>query len=118
PFPFQSEAPGFLGYLRQERGLREKTIYDYDLRLNCFSAYLKRLAVTSLKQLSPTLLTSFVVHTAPKMSRGGRSHLCGDLRVFLRFCYRERIVGEYLSGGVETPKGYRLAEVPGSITCE
>jgi len=61
PFPFQSEAPGFLGYLRQERGLREKTIYDYDLRLNCFSAYLKRLAVTSLKQLSPTLLTSFVV---------------------------------------------------------
>src|SRR5215471_5604745 len=96
PFPFQSEAPGFLAYLRQERGLREKTIYDYDLRLNSFSDYLKRLCVTSLKQLSPAVLTSFVVHSAPKLSHGGRSHLCGDIRVFLRFCYRERIIGEDL----------------------
>jgi integrase/recombinase XerD len=116
PFPFQTEAPGFLAYLRQERGLREKTIYDYDLRLNSFSDYLKRLGVTSLKQLSPALLTSFVVHTAPKLSHRGRIHLCGDIRVFLRFCYRERIIWEDLSGAVEIPRVYRLAEVPRSIT--
>ena len=33
-FPFDGQAPGFLRYLREERGLRETTIYHYVHRLN------------------------------------------------------------------------------------
>jgi site-specific recombinase XerD len=116
PFSFEAEAPGFRAYLQEERGVRESTIHHYAHRLNCFSRYLGRLGVASLKELSPALLASFVVDTAPKLSRTGRRDLCGELRVFLRFCYRERIVAEDLSAAVEMPQVYRLAGVPRSIS--
>jgi integrase/recombinase XerD len=118
PFPFAAEAPGFLLYLREERGLRESTIYRYTKRLDDFNRYLRRLGATSLTEMSPALLASFVVDSAPPLSRAGRSELCGKLRVFLRFCYRERIVAEDLSAAVQMPLTYRLAEVPRSITWE
>jgi integrase/recombinase XerD len=47
-FPFEDQAPGFLRYLREERGLRETTIYHYGHRLNGFADFLKRSGVKSL----------------------------------------------------------------------
>lgn len=115
-FPFEAQAPGFLRYLQEERGLREATIYHYVHRLHGFGEYLRRLGVTSLTELSPALLASFVVDTAPKLSRTVRRDLCGILRVFLRFCHRQRVIAHDLSGAVEMPQVYRLADVPRSIT--
>jgi integrase/recombinase XerD len=115
-FPFEAQAPGFLRYLQEERGLREATIYHYVHRLHGFGEYLRRLGVTSLTELSPALLASFVVDTAPKLARTVRRDLCGILRVFLRFCHRERVIAYDLSGAVEMPQVYRLADVPRSIT--
>lgn len=116
PFPFEAEAQGFRAYLQEERRVRESTIHHYGHRLNCFSTYLKRIGVASLPELSAALLASFVVDTAPKLSRTGRRDLCGELRVFLRFCYRERTIREDLSAAVEMPQIYRLAGVPRSIS--
>ena len=90
-FPFAAEAPGFLRYLQEERGLRPATIYHYIHRLHGFGEYLRRLSVTSLAELSPALLASFVVEAAPKLARTSRRDLCGILRAFLRFCHRERV---------------------------
>lgn len=115
-FPFEDQVPGFLGYLREERGLREATIYHYVHRLHGFGNYLKRLGITSLTELSPALLASFVVDAAPKLARTVRRDLCGILRVFLRFCHREQVIAEDLSEAVEMPQVYRLADVPRSIT--
>ena len=50
------------------------------------------LELARLGELSPALLASFVVDCAPKLAPTSRVNLCGELRVFLRFCYRERIV--------------------------
>ena len=58
-FPFEDQAPGFLRYLREERGLREATIYKYVHCLNGFAGFLKRSGVTSLTELSPALLAVF-----------------------------------------------------------
>jgi len=116
PFPFSAEAPTFWGFLRTERGLRERTIYLYLHSLNRFASYLKRVGVASLRELSPALLASFIVDTAPTLSRTSRLHICSDVRTFLRFCYRERIIGKDLSAAVEMPQVYRLADVPRSIT--
>lgn len=116
PFPFQGEAPEFLRYLREERGLRESSIDHYAHYLNRFSAYLKRVGVASLTHLSPALLAAFVIDSAPGMARTSRRDLCGVLRVFLRYCHRERIVSQDLSAAVEMPQIYRLADVPRSIT--
>lgn len=116
PFPFQEEAPGFLRYLREERGLRDTSVYHYQHYLNRFSAYLKRVGVVSLGHLSPALLAAFVVDSVPGMARTSRRNLCGALRVFLRYGYRERVVSENLTSAVEMPQSYRLADVPRSIT--
>ena len=115
-FLLGAEAPGFITYLRAERGLREPTIYNYIHHLNWFGEYLKRFEISELKQLSPALLASFVIDIAPQLSPNSRVNLCGELRVFLRFCFREKIVGRDLSGAVEMPQVYRLADVPRSIS--
>jgi len=62
------------------------------------------------------LLAAFVVDTAPKLARTGKRDLCGMIRVFLRFCYRQQVISKDLSAAVEMPQFYRLADVPRSIT--
>lgn len=118
PFQFQSEAPGFLQYLTQERGLNKLTIARYLRYLNRLADYLRRIEVTSLRDLSPQLLSSFVVETAPRLARNTRRDSCAVIRTFLRFLYRERIVAENLSVTFEVPKLFRLSNVPRSITWE
>jgi hypothetical protein len=115
-FLLQSEAPGFFQYLREERGLCEGVISRCLCRLNRFGAYLKRVGVRSLSELSPPLLSSFVIDIAPGLARTTRRDFCGVVRTFLRFCYRERIVTEDLSAAFEMPQIFRLADVPRSIT--
>lgn len=115
-FPIEAEAPGFLRYLQEERGLRPATIYHYVHRLHGFGDYLKRSGAKSLLELSPALLASFVIDTAPKMARTSRRDLCGIVRVFLRYCHRERVINKDLSSAVEVPQTYRLADIPRSIT--
>lgn len=116
PFQFQSEAPGFFQYLLEEREMTKLTVARYLRELNRLADYLKRVGVTSLSELSPQLLSSFVVETAPKFSPNTRCDLCGVIRTFLRFLYRERVVAEDLSVTFEVPKLFRLSNVPGSIT--
>jgi len=115
-FLLQSEAPGFFQYLREERGFCEGVISRYLRYLNRFALYLKRMGLTSLSELSPPLLSSFVIDTAPGLARTTRRDVCGVVRTFLRFCYREQILTENLSVTFEMPQIYRLAEVPRSIT--
>ncbi len=116
PFPFEAVAPGFLDYLRSERGLRERTIYMYRHHLNWVAKYLSQAGVKSLRELSPALLASLVVDLAPHLAPCGRRDLCSQLRVFLVYCHREGITIRDLSRAVEMPQIYRLADVPRSIT--
>jgi integrase len=116
PFQFQSEAPGFFKYLLEERGMKKLTVARYVRELNRLAGYLKRVGVTSLSELSPQLLSSFVVETAPKFAPNTRRDLCGVIRTFLRYLHRERILAEDLSVTFEVPKLFRLSNVPRSIT--
>lgn len=115
-FQFQSEAPGFFKYLLEERGMKKLTVARYLRELNRLADYLKRVGVSSLSELSPQLLSSFVVDTAPKFAPNTRRDLCGVIRTFLRYLHRERILDEDLSVTFEIPKLFRLSNVPRSIT--
>jgi hypothetical protein len=57
----QSEAPGFSQYLTEERGMSKLTVARYLRYLNRFADYLRLVEVTSLRDLSPQLLSSFNV---------------------------------------------------------
>ena len=44
------------------------------------------------------------------------SNCCGVLRVFLRYAYREGVIGSDLSKTLEWPQVYRLSSIPRSIS--
>jgi site-specific recombinase XerC len=60
--------------------MNKLTVARYLRELNRLADYLKRVGVTSLSELSPQLLSSFVVETAPKFARNTRRDLCGVIR--------------------------------------
>src|SRR5262249_8011042 len=47
--PFEESAPGFFEYLRQEKGLRERSILHYKHYLWQFASYLQRIGVEDLR---------------------------------------------------------------------
>ena len=114
--PFVDQAPGFLTYLRDERGVREATVKHYVHELRRFEGYLSRIGLEDLAGLSPAVLSSFIVAACPLLAKTSRTNLCVSLRVFLRYLHREHIVSRDLSHSVESPRAYRLASLPRSIS--
>lgn len=114
--PFATAAPGFFTYLVEERGLRPASILHYRHYLNCFEAYLVRIRVSVLADLSPAIVSAFVVERrAAGLARTSVRDVCGVLRVFLRYAHREGLLARDLSATVEWPQAYRLSTIPRSI---
>jgi site-specific recombinase XerD len=114
--PFADSAPGFFEYLRKERGLREPTVVQYRQYLHKFEKYLARIELGGLRELSPVLLSGYVTESCHAMCQSERQSLCSILRVFIRYLWREQLIPVDLSGTIESPKTYRLAKIPRSIT--
>ncbi|HEY5376334.1 MAG TPA: site-specific integrase [Polyangiaceae bacterium] len=114
--PFRRQAPGFLAYLRDERGLREASVHHYIFYLRVFESYLERIKVRRLRDLSPAILSAFVVERATKLGKCGVRDACGTLRVFLRYLHRERHIRRDLSAVVERPRSYRFSTIPRAVT--
>jgi site-specific recombinase XerD len=116
PFPFEMEAPGFHGYLINERGLAPAAVSQYRGYLGHFEQYLVRISLSKLGDLTPPILTAFITERGPGYVRSTMTALCSTLRVFLRYLYRERIHPKDLSVSVDGPKCYRLSTLPRSIS--
>ena len=115
--PFSGSVPGFFEYLSAERGLRPASILSYRHHLDRFEAYLARIGVRRLAELSPAILSAFIAE------RGGAGlakttvrDTCGVLRVFLRYAHRQGHIRTDLSPAVEWPQLYRLSGIPRSIS--
>ena len=119
PLPFAAELPGFFQYLEGERGLRPTSIASYRHHLSRLEAYLARIGVRRLSELSPAILSAFIAERAGSgLAKVSLCECCATLRVFLRYAHRERLVAIDLSGAVDGPQVYRLADIPRSITWE
>ena len=118
PVPFQARVPGFIPYLRQERGLRETSVCQYEHHLRAFESYLKSIGLLDLGALSAVILSAFVADRSARLGRQSVRELCGVLRVFLRYLHREGVVTRDLSSAVEGPQVYRLSDIPRSISWE
>jgi integrase/recombinase XerD len=119
PEPFVEELPGFYEYLLAERGVRPATIRSYQHHLVRFEAYLARIGVVRLSELSPAILTAFVAERAASgLGKATIRDGCGVLRVFLRYAHREGAITADLSAVMDHPQFYRLSSIPRSITWE
>lgn len=116
--PFERQAPGFLTYLTEEKGLRRRTILQYRYHLYQFSTYLQRIGVRDLARLSPTALSGFIAEYGPRVAWTTLRNACGTLRVLLRYLHREGVMRKDFSSLVEFPQSYRHAGIPRSITWE
>lgn len=115
--PFAEAVPGFFEYLVGERGLRPPSVKQYTHQLGRFEAYLGRVGVRGVRELSPALLSAFVAErSANGLAKTTVRDCCGVLRVFLRYAHRAGIIGSDLSKTVEWPQVYRLSDIPRSIS--
>lgn len=114
--PFSNQAPGFFQYLKEERGLREPSIEHYRRYLRGFEAFLNKIALHSLSELSPPVLGAFITDSQGAMSKSTLRDLCSALSVFLKYLHRERLIDKDLSGSIGSPKIYRHSDIPRSIT--
>ncbi len=114
--PFNNQASGFLLFLRQERGLREGSLLHYGHYLRLFEAYLSQIGLTSLADISPTILSAFLVNECPRLSKSSVTGLCCSLRVFLRYLHCEGKITKDLSGAIEAPRRYQLSNLPRAIS--
>jgi site-specific recombinase XerD len=113
--PFEAQAPRFLTFLTEEKGLRPRSIKQYRFHLHQFAAYLKRIGIDDLIELSPTVLSGFIAEYGPRLAWTTLRNACGTLRVFLRYLHREGVLRKDLSSLVEFPQSYRHAHIPRSI---
>ena len=118
PQPFVETAPGFFDYLHRERGLSDVTLRQYGAHLRRFEKFLDRIGLRDPEELSPTVLSGFVVDAGRELSKGAMSGLCSHLRVFLGYLHRERVLTRDLADSVDSPRLYRLSTVPRSVSWE
>lgn len=116
--PFERQAPRFLTYLTEEKGLRPRSIRQYRFHLHQFAAHLKDIGVDDLVKLSPIVLSGFIAEYGARVAWTTLRNACGTLRVFLRYLHREGVLAKDLSALVEFPQSYRHANIPRSISWE
>jgi integrase/recombinase XerD len=115
--PFDDVVPGFFEYLVDERGLRPASVKSYRHHLDRFDAYLRRIGVVHVKELSPAILSAFVIERSSSgLAKTTVRDGCGVLRVFLRYAHRQGVLPHDLSDTVGWPQIYRLSNIPRSIS--
>lgn len=114
--PFINQAPEFFLFLRQERGLGESSILHYGHYLRLLEAYLEKIGLVCLADLTPAILSAFVVQGSRNLSKSSVTGLCSTLHVFLRYLCREGITTRDLSNAIESPRKYRFSNLPRSIS--
>jgi site-specific recombinase XerD len=115
PWPMQATLPGFLAYLRDERGTRPDTLRGYAHHLRAFERFLKSAPIADLSELTPALVTRFLLESTARMSHWGRSGRAGATRVLLRYMHRQGLTASDLSRAVPRGRTYQQASIPRAI---
>lgn len=116
PDPFAVAAPGFFEFLRRERGLRETTLVQYRHYLRRLQDYLQRIDRPLLPSLPPAVVSAFITESGGDLDTRSVQSLCSIMKVFFRYLYRVDLMTRDLGKAIESPRRYRLASLPRSIT--
>jgi len=116
PVPFLDGVPDFFTFLRRDRGLREATIVQYQHYLRRLESFLRNIKMQTLSELSPAVVNAFITESGQRVDKRSVQSLCSILKVFLRYLYRIGIHTRDLSRIIESPRSYRLAKIPRSIS--
>jgi integrase/recombinase XerD len=104
-------------YLREVRGFASSTISNHRYTAQCFLQHLEGKGI-ALKKIQVSHIESYVATAGKRLSRAGLQQYIGALRGFLRFLAIDGRVPTGLSGQIDTPRVYRLEQLPRALPWE
>jgi site-specific recombinase XerD len=117
--PTGSELDRFADYLRDVRGLQTTTIQSYTRYLHNFLEYIcYDVNPQTLVTLTSKEIEGFLCICAKRLNRYSLQHVVGYLRAFLRFRYEQGALQSPLHTMIDTPRIYRLEQLPRSLSWE
>ncbi|MDE0100923.1 MAG: tyrosine-type recombinase/integrase [Bryobacterales bacterium] len=119
PSPTALLADSYVEFLRKVRGLATATLrkHRHTARLLLESLDFDRHPST-LKELSPQRVETFVLQRAADLGRGSLQHLVSRLRSFLSFLAGRGMVRPGLAEGIDTPPAQRDERLPKALPWE
>ena len=107
----------YLGYLKCERDLAERTIGSHRRHLISFLDHLgPKGTAKRLCKLSPDEVQTFFTNYTQDLGRTTRRHVQGTLRGFFRFCVKQGYIDRDLTQAVPQIRTYKLSHLPRSIS--
>lgn len=112
-----SPSEEYANYLREVRGFAASTISHHRWTAQCFLQHLEETG-TALKGVRFNNVESYITKTSKRLSRGGLQHEIAALRGFLRFLSMDGRVPSRLDCQIDTPRLYRLEQLPRALPWE
>lgn len=117
--PIGSELDRFADHLRNVRGLETATIQCHTRYLQNFLEYIRYDVNTQvLATLTSKEIEGFICICAKRLNRYTLQHVVGYLQAFLRFQYEQGALQSPLHTMIDTPRIYRLEQLPRSLPWE
>lgn len=109
-----STSQDYTNYLREVRGFAASTISSHRRAAKCFLQHLEETDI-SLGCIRAGIIESYVAKAGKRLSRGSLQHEIAALRGFLRFLGTEGRAPTGLDCQIDTPRLYRLEQLPRAL---
>jgi integrase/recombinase XerD len=107
----------YANHLRDVRGFAASTISNHRRTAECFLRHLEEEG-TALRSIQTVNIESYIAKTGKRLSRASLQHAIGGLRGFLRFLAINGRVPAGLDRQIDTPRLYRLEQLPRALPWE
>lgn len=117
--PSALEVDQFMEYMRSVRGLEPSTMQSHARYVTRFLHFLRYdLDTDALAHLSIKEVDAFLCDCAKTLNRYSLQHVVAYLRAFLKYCYERGVLATPLHTMIDTPRIYRLEQLPRSLPWE
>jgi len=107
----------YANHLREVRGFADSTVGSHRRTAQCFLHHLEETG-TTLECVRASHIESYTAKIGKRLSRGTLQHEIAALRGFLRFLSTEGRVPTGLDCQIDTPRLYRLEQLPRALPWE
>ena len=111
------QVAAYADYLQEVRGCARRTICGHIRTAKYFLTHLRR-GARELQALTGGDLEGYIKRAGRRLGRGGLQNEVGVLRSFLRFLAAKGKVPPGLDGQIDSPRLYRLEQLPRSLPWE
>jgi integrase/recombinase XerD len=101
-------------HLREVRGFAASTISNHRYTARCFLNHLKAKRIP-LGSIRPKDIETYINQTGKRLGRASLQHDIGAVRGLLRFLATDARVATGLDGRIDTPRLYRLEQLPRAL---